>query len=146
MDTPRGRLLFTTNSVSRWLEYLLVVVGVIAIGGEFLTPYIKLWNTKALTAAILAALIGVAEILRRLRHIKFYENGIFFPDEESESKDGFIGWKDIARFHWEGDILTVVPSPALTAGGELLTGGSVKVPKARRAEVERLLAHVAAAR
>lgn len=46
---------------------------------------------------------------------------------------------------WEGDVLTVVPSPTLIAGGKPLTGGSVKVPKARRAEVERLQAQAAAA-
>lgn len=145
MDTPRGRLLFTTRSLTRWLAYLLVVVAAIAIGASFLEAYIKFWNIKTLVAAILAALLGAADIFRRLRYIKFYENGIFFPEEESDSKDRFIGWHEIARFSWEGDVLTVVPSPILTTGGEPLTGGSVKVPKARRAEVERLLAQAAAA-
>ena len=53
-------------------------------------------------------------------------------------------WNSIERYHWEGDVLTVIPGTSIlrTGGGEPLTGGSVKVPLDRRAEVENLLARV----
>ena len=79
------------------------------------------------------------------RRVSFYENGIYFPQDPSGGRARFIAWRDLERFHWDGDLLTVVPPSSLLAGGGgdvgmPVLGGSVHVPAAKRVEVENLLA------
>ena len=55
----------------------------------------------------------------------------------------FIAWSQVERFHWDGDILTIVPTSSVMAGSELgrpLLGGALRVPMNKRAQVENLLA------
>lgn len=101
---------------------------------------------KLIFAGLYLVLYGILAL--RTRRVDFYENGIYFPGESSGLKPRFIAWSAIERFHWDGDSLTVVPGTSiLYSGGEPpAAGGTVMIPTFRRAEVERLLARVAAAR
>lgn len=60
-----------------------------------------------------------------------YENGILLPGTQNR----FIAWSQIERFHWDGDILTIIPASPIMGGG-----GDLRVPADKRAQMESLLA------
>jgi len=72
-------------------------------------------------------------LLLRPSNVEFYEKGIRFPAE-------FIAWSDIGRYHWDGDTLTIAERSGLLDGGPTVLGGTVRVPRSQRAQVENLLA------
>jgi len=84
------------------------------------------------------------------RKVDVYENGIHFPQEPSGGQTPFIAWPQIQRCYWDDDVLTIVPASSVLSsgggGGVPLLGGSVRVPMARRVQVENLLAAVSSAR
>ncbi len=72
-----------------------------------------------------------------------YENGIQFPSDASNGRGRFIAWPEVERYHWDGDILTVVPTASVIGGAELgrpLLGGAVRIPPGKRVQMENLLA------
>jgi hypothetical protein len=47
------------------------------------------------------------------------------------------------RYHWDGDILTIVSTSSVMGGADLgrpLLGGSARVPPGKRAQMQNLLA------
>jgi hypothetical protein len=79
--------------------------------------------------------------------VAFYENGVFFPADPAAKNDSrFLAWGQVARYYWEGDVLTIMPGTSFLGGGGSLgaptTGGSVSVAAARRADVEKLLSAI----
>lgn len=141
MHAERGQLLFRTASLPR-RSALLVILG--WIGLALLWTYDSMrhgWDAGNLFLSGCYAVMCAVFIFRTLRGVLFYEKGVYFPNEPSGARARFIPWMAIERFHWDGDVLTVVPVSTIlgTGGGAPLTGGSVRVPAGRRAEVERLL-------
>lgn len=102
------------------------------------------WEAGDICLGALYALIFAVLVFRQIRGVVFYGNGVYFPGEPSGGNPRFIPWSAVERYHWDGDVLTVVPQSSIlaTGGAAPLAGGSVKVPQSRRAEVERLLAAV----
>jgi hypothetical protein len=145
MHAERGRLLFRTRSLHRRGNYVVQALALVAAAPWVVEAYRHGWQAdKLIMAAIYALMFGSVALLG-LRQVAFYENGIYFPQEPSGSKPRFVPWNSIERYHWEGDVLTVVPGISVlsTGGGEPLTGGSVKISLEHRAEVERLLTRAA---
>jgi hypothetical protein len=142
MHPERGRLLFRTRSLHRRGNSLLGVFALAAAAPSVVQAYRHGWARDKLALAFFYGASYGAVALLGLRQVAFYENGIFLPQEASGPRPRFVPWISIERYHWEDDILTVVPSSSIlsTGGGEPLTGGSVKVPQDRRVEVENLLA------
>jgi hypothetical protein len=74
---------------------------------------------------------------------------ISFPSDDY-ARRRFIAWPQIERFHWDGDVLTVVPFTSFLMGcgsiGRPVLGGSIRVPAGQRVQVENLLSVVQRAR
>ena len=81
------------------------------------------------------------------RKVEFYENGMQFPQQQGGGPR-FIAWPQIQRFYWDDDVLTIVPASSVLSngGGVPVLGGSVRIPMARRVQVENLLGAVSGAR
>lgn len=147
MHPERGALLFRTRSLHRRGNALVSAISVLASVPWVLDSYRLGWRRDKLLLGVLYAVMFGAAALVGLRGVGFYENGISFPQEPAGPRPRFVPWSAIERYHWDGDILTVVAAASVlsTGGGEPLTGGSVKVAPSQRAEVERLLARGSAA-
>ncbi len=106
------------------------------------------WDAGDVLVGVGYAVIFALFVIRAVRGVLFYEKGVFFPGEPSGGRPRFIPWSAVERYHWDGDVLTVVPQSSIlaTGGSAPLAGGSVKVPQSRRVEVERLLATAPAQR
>lgn len=145
MYEDRGRLLFRANGLWRGLG---ICAGWIALAFLWIFDSGRHgWETMDMIIGVINLIYGgisVFSLVRSVRGVAFYEKGIFFPQEISGARARFIYWSAVERTHWDGDVLTVVPSTSVlsTGGGPRLSGGSVKVPRNRRAEVEQLLAAI----
>jgi hypothetical protein len=53
------------------------------------------------------------------RRVSVYQNGIHLPADSSDARSRFVAWSQVERFHWDGDILTIVPTSSVMAGSEL---------------------------
>lgn len=144
LHPERGRLLFRLKNRSRGGDYLVAALAVLCGIPWLIEAYRHAWSLdRVLLALAYPLMFGAASALGR-RQVAFYENGIFFPQEPSGARQRFIPWTAIERYHWDGDVLAVVPSSSIlsTGSAEPLTGGSIKVPLSRRVEAENLLARV----
>jgi hypothetical protein len=137
--SERGALLFrisANDTVNRvWL----------ALGATFaVVVLIESWREHAPPKwpwLVLASNSMVVFFLQRRASI--YENGIQLPANSSGSRGRFIAWSQVERFHWDGDVLTIVPTSSVMAGADLerpLIGGTVRIPASRRAQIENHLA------
>ena len=82
------------------------------------------------------------------RRAAVYENGVQLPADTSGARSRFIRWSQVERSHWDGDVLTIVPTSSVIGGADLgrpLLGGSIRIPAEKRAQVENLLARAASA-
>jgi hypothetical protein len=89
----------------------------------------------------MAGFITGAYFMRRGGSV--YENGILFPGDTNADQVRFIRWSQIDRYHWAGDVLTIVPTSSVMGGADLgrqLLGGSARVPADKRGQIENLLA------
>jgi hypothetical protein len=80
------------------------------------------------------------------RRVSIYQNGIHFPRDSSGAQSRFIAWSQVERFHWDGDVLTIVPTSSVIGGSELgrpLLGGAIRVPMNKRVQLENILAGLA---
>jgi hypothetical protein len=148
MHPERGGLLFRTRSLNRRGSSLLAALIVVVVAPAYVTAYRHKWEAGELVPAIMYTVFYFLLASLGLRQVAFYENGIYFPQEPSGPRPRFVAWNSIERYHWDSDLLTVIPGTSIlkSGGGAPLTGGSVKVPPDRRAEVENLLARTVAAR
>ena len=142
MHAERGKLLFRVTAEQQAQRAIWAVVAT-ALATLFAydasTKHRADWGTVIFLA-------GYGLSFLRSRKVLFCENGIYFPEDPSGPRARFIAWRQIERFHWDGDVLTVVPSSSLLGGAGSLsgpnTGGSVRVPTGRRIHVENLLSEI----
>ena len=140
MDAERGKLLFRVAAEKRPERNIWTIVAIalaIVYGYEAYREHRSDWGM-----VIFFAGYGLSFLLSR--KVAFYENGIHFPQEPSGPRARFIAWPQIERFYWDDDVLTIVPASSLLRGGGgeggPVLGGSVRIPIARRRQVETLLA------
>lgn len=141
MHEERGALLFRAANASPWRS-IAVALGWIAVSLLWAVDSARHgWDAMDVTVGVIYAGICIVYAVRSVRGVVFYEKGIYFPDEPSGARARFIPWNAVERFHWDGDILTLVPQTSIlaTGGATPLAGGSVKAPPERRVEIERLL-------
>jgi hypothetical protein len=141
MHAERGKLLFRIKADKQPQRYLWLLGGVVLAG---LWIYDAYRDRRLDFVRIVLPILYVGLFLQKFRRVTFYENGIHFPAETSGAPPRFISWGEIERFHWDGDMLSIVPGSSLLSGGGANAGapkvpGSVTVPLARRTEVENLL-------
>src|SRR5579884_3040951 len=138
----RGRLLFRISAENRAYRYIgLVATLVYAFAFAWDVSHHG-WRSgwgNYLFVTVYALALFFA------RWVKFYENGIYFPEDSHGGRGRFIRWAQVARYHWDGDVLTIIRDDSVLAGGAIagysLAGGAVRVPQSRRAEIESLLAN-----
>ena len=136
----RGALLFRISAANRRDRYLWLG-GALAIAALILLDAWQRHRPPNWPLLLLTAIYG--SMFFSQRRVSIYENGIHLPADSSGLRGRFIGWSQVERFHWDGDILTIVPTSSIMAGAELglpLLGGVVRVPANRRSKIEKLLA------
>jgi hypothetical protein len=145
MHAERGKLLFRVAAEKRPERNIWAIVGValaMVYTYEAYKEHRSDWGM-----VIFFAGYGLSFLLSR--KVEFYENGVHFPQEPSGGRARFIAWPQIQRFHWDDDVLTIAPAAAVLSsggGGVPLLGGSVRIPMARRVQVENLMSTVSGAR
>ena len=97
----------------------------------FVTDYSRGHLSSRFPLALIA--LVTLWLLLRPSNVEFYEKGVRFPAE-------FIAWSDIGSHHWDGDTLIIAERSGLLDGGPTVLGGTVRVPRSQRAQVENLLA------
>ncbi len=134
-----GALLFRISADNQRSRYLWLLAGVTFAAVVLIEAR---WRHRPLDWALpfLAAFYTVMFFVQRRASV--YQNGIHLPADSSGARGRFIAWSQVERFHWDGDVLTIVPTSSVIAGADLgrpLLGGSIRVPKDKRAQIENLL-------
>jgi hypothetical protein len=147
MRAERGKLLFRVNAEQQlqrhiWAGVAAVLAALFAYEG---------YREHRMDWGSVIFFVGYLLTAMLSRKVAFYENGIHFLEEPAGPRARFIAWGQIERFHWDGDVLTVVPTssllgPGAGAAGDLSRAGSVRVPAGRRVQVENLLSAIQGAR
>ncbi|MGO4885309.1 MAG: hypothetical protein ACLP59_31460 [Bryobacteraceae bacterium] len=143
--SQRGALLFRITANNKRDRYSWLLAG-LALATVILIEARQRHSSPNSALLFLAAFYLAMFLLQR--RVSVYENGIHFPANSSGARGRFIAWTQVARFHWDGDMLTIVPSDSVRAGadiGRALVGGAVRVPTNKRAQMENLLARKASA-
>jgi len=139
MHNDRGALLFKVTAYRFWRPLqpikIVALMGLALVVFPFVSDYSRRGHLDRSLALISLTFLFV---LLQPRKVEFYEKGIRFPGE-------FIAWSDIVGYRWDGDILIIAERSGLLYGGPTLLGGSVRVPRSQRAQVENLLAQSARA-
>ena len=143
MRAERGKLLFRVAADQQLHRHIWAGVAA-ALAALFAYEGYREHRTDWGSVIFFAGYLLTALLSRK---VAFYENGIHFPEEPTGPRARFIAWGQIERFHWEGDVLTVVPTSSLLgrgAGsvGDLSRAGSVRVPTGRRVQLENLLSAI----
>jgi hypothetical protein len=155
MHADRGKLLFRVNVDKRNNSALagpqfqrLIWDGVACAMASVFAYDASTSHRVDWSALIFFAGYGLSFV--RSRKVLFYENGIYFPEDPAGGQSRFIAWRQIERYHWDADVLTVMPATSLLGGAGSLSGlyagGTVRVPTARRVQVENLLSAIQIAR
>jgi hypothetical protein len=136
MRNDRGALLFRVTTYRFWRPWqptkIFALTAFALIALVFVREYSRGHRDRLLFTL---GLIGLSSFLQLLipLNVKFYEKGIRFPHE-------FIAWSDIVGYRWDGDMLIIAERSGLLYGPPTLLGGTVRVPRSQRAQVENLLA------
>jgi hypothetical protein len=137
MHNDRGALLFRVTAYRFWRPWeptkIVALVMLALVVPLFVSEYSRghLHRSSSFPLALIA--LSLLMLLLRPINVKFYEKGIRFPAE-------FIAWSDIVGYRWDGDMLIIAERSGLLYGGPTLLGGTVRVPRSQRAQVENLLA------
>jgi len=145
MHSERGKLLFKIAAEKQHERYVWAVLAVCYAVICAISVSRKHWSNIGMLIFFVA--YGLRFFVSR--KVEFYENGMHFPPDPSGARERFITWRQIERFHWDGDVLTIIPSTSvLTSGGgsgpSALAGGTVRIPADKRATVENLLSGASA--
>jgi hypothetical protein len=145
MHSERGTLLFKVAADRQPERYIWAVLAVCFA----VVCAISVYREHGSNLGMLIFFVAYGLRFLVSRKVVFYENGIHFPPDPSGARERFIAWPQVERFHWDGDVLTIIPSTSvLTSGGgsgaSALAGGTLRIPAARRAEVENLLSRQSA--
>jgi hypothetical protein len=148
--SERGKLLFRLREpkpASRYKGRLGALVALVLVAaadslGSYYSGRRTHWELFA--GLLFGLVIGVVYRFVTGWNVAFYENGVFFPaDPAAKNGSRFLPWGQVVRYYSEGDVLTIMPGTSLLAGagslGQPTTGGSVSIPPARRADVDKLL-------
>jgi hypothetical protein len=139
MHNDKGALLFrgTTYRFRRfWQAMKIVSLVCLALGVLLFVSEVSMGLLNPLRSLRFAVIaLGSLSLLlyASARKVEFYEKGIRFPSE-------FVAWSDIGDYHWDGDTLIIAEKSGLLEGGATVLGGTVRVPRSQRAQVENLLA------
>lgn len=144
--SERGKLLFRVPSASRersriWLLILGLALAAMILGEAY-------WRHRPINWPMLVMAGGYTAMYFITRRGSVYENGVLLPADTNAAQGRFIAWSQIERYHWDGDVLTIVPTSSVMGGADLgrpLLGGSARVPADKQAQVESLLAKSPAA-
>jgi hypothetical protein len=135
--SERGALLFCVpdnwRSRNVWLLFAVTVALVFLTEGLWLHRWS--WDLLAM-----AATWGVMAFLQRRGAA--YEKGIQLPADNSGARSRFIARSQTERYHWDGDVLTIVPTSSVMSGADLgrpLLGGVLRVPSNKRSQLENFL-------
>jgi hypothetical protein len=137
--SERGELLFHVSVDNRRSRYLWLLAGV-TLAAVFLIEARLRNRTPDWALPFLAAFYTVMFVVQRRASV--YQNGIHLPADSSGARGRYIAWSQVERSHWDGDVLTIVPTSSVMEGADLgrpLLGGSLRVPKDKRAQLEALL-------
>ena len=137
MNHDRGALFFRVTAYRFWRPWRPTKIVSLIILALVVPLFVSDYSRGHLdrSRGFPLALIALMSLLLMLspRSVEFYEKGIRFPAE-------FIAWSDIARYHWDEDTLIIAERSRPLDGGPTVLGGTVRVPRSRRAQVENLLA------
>ena len=133
MHSDRGTLLFRVTAYRFWrpweptkiIALMMLTMSVPLFLIDYSRGHRSSWFPFLFAAQSLLLLLSP-------RNVKFYEKGIHFPHE-------YIAWSDIGRYRWDGNMLIIREKSGLLEGGETVLGGTVRVPRSQRAQVENLL-------
>lgn len=143
--SERGKLLFRVPPAGQEHSRLWLLLGLVFAAVVLGEAY---WLHKSVNWPLLAmsGFYTAAYFIRRRGSV--YENGILLPADTNAAQGRFISWAQIERYHWDGAVLTIVPTSSMMAGADLgrpLLGGSARVPADKRPQMESLLAKSPAA-
>lgn len=137
MSEP-GKLLFRVkaNHTENRLLYVLLSLAFATLG--LAQPYLR--HRPPNWGLVSLALVYLLPVFVRGRGA-VCENGIRLPDARAFLRTSFIAWSQIERYHWDGDVVTIVPAFSAFSGlDHLPSGGSARVPPDRKAQLEGILA------
>jgi hypothetical protein len=137
--SERGALLFRVSGYNQRYRYLWLLAGVSFAAVVLIEAR---WRHRAPNWALLVLAAFYTVMFFVQGRAAVYQSGIHLPSDSSGARGRFIAWSQVERCHWDGDILTIVPTFSVMAGADLgrpLVGGSLRVPKDKRAQIENLL-------
>ena len=112
----RGALLFRASADNTRSRYLWLSLG---LGFAAVISILAVSSHKPPNWLLLVmAAIYVAMFFTQ-RRVSVYQNGIHLPADSSDARSRFVAWSQVERFHWDGDILAIVPTSSVMAGSEL---------------------------
>jgi hypothetical protein len=134
MRNDRGALLFRVTTYRFWQPWQPTKIASLVMLALIVPLFVSDYSRRGHLDRSLASLAALfLFLLLSPVNVKFYEKGIHFPA-------GFIAWSDIVGYRWDGDMLIIAERSGLLYGGPTLLGGTVRVPRSQRAQVENLLA------
>jgi len=143
--SERGALLFRVSPNRNRDQYLWLLAAIAMAVVILLVPWLE---HRRMDSALPFFAAFYAAMFFAQRRAAVYENGIQLPADTSGARGRFIAWPQVERFHWDGDVLTIVPTMSVMGGQDLgrpLIGGSVRIPADKRVQIENLLAGKASA-
>jgi hypothetical protein len=138
--SERGALLFRISADNKREGYLWLLAGVTFAAVVLIEAR---WRHRPIDSGFLFFAVFYTAMFFLQRRASVYQNGIQLPSDSSGARSRFIAWSQVERFHWDGDVLTIVPTTSMMAGADLgrpLLGGALRVPASKRAQMENLLA------
>ena len=136
MHNDRGALLFRVTAYRFWrpwrptkIGHLMILVLIVPL---FVSDYSRRGHLDRSSWVLLAVAASSLCFLLSPRNVEFYEKGIRFPPE-------FMAWSDIVGYRWDGDLLIIAERSGPLYGGPTLLGGTVRVARPQRAQVDNLL-------
>jgi hypothetical protein len=139
--SERGKLLFRVPPAGREHSRIWLLILGLAFAAVILVE--AYWRHRPINWPLLVMAGCYTTIYFIQRRGSVYENGILLPADTNSAQGRFISWAQIERYHWDGDVLTIVPTSSMMAGADLgrpLLGGSARVPADKRPQMEGLLA------
>jgi hypothetical protein len=137
--SERGALLFRVSEYNQRSRYLWLLAAV-TFAAVFLMEARWRHRDPNWALLVLAAFYTVMFFVQGRAEV--YKSGIHLPSDSSGARGRFIAWSQAERFHWDEDVLTIVPTSSVMAGADLgrpLVAGSLRLPKDKRAQIENLL-------
>jgi hypothetical protein len=125
--SERGKLLFRVPPAGQEHSSIRLILG-LAFAAVVLGEAYTLHKPINWPLLAMAGLYAGPYFIRRRGSV--YENGLLLPADTNSAQGRFIAWSQVERYHWDGDVLTIIPTSSVMGGADLgrpLLGGSARV-------------------